>query len=266
MYRLAGFLPHSLCHRVLTISFPLWHLECADRLHLACSFGPRSDWIEGHLPVARRFTTARRAPRLVLLHRRETLGERHDGRSEFPFSSEMIPDDFSGAAASASVALRCNECCAWLPQRCLLSEARRLLGSRVRSDDVGAMKQLGGFAAQSQHERRASSRVKRTEQSGTRKTSSGSHMRHGKPTGRVVCHTSSRIWRRDLDGQAHDHAHHVRRAFTLQAALSRLRRLTVAVSSSPTSLCTLQLSVPAHKPQNAYALVIKSLISQTHLA
>lgn len=110
--------------------------------------------------------------------------------------------------------------------------------------------------------RRASSRVKRIEHAWQEEASSGSHMRHGKPTGRVVCHTSSRIWRRDLDGQAHDHAHHVRRAFTLQAALSRLRRLTVAMSSSPTSLYALHLSVPAHKPQNAYALVIKSLISR----
>lgn len=132
----------------------------------------------------------------------------------------MIPDDFSRAAASASVALRCNECCAWLPQRCLFSEARRLLGSRVRSDDVG----LWSNWAESQRNRNTEESKLKSEENRTR-LARGSKLRvsyapwKNHMQGCLCPSTSSRIWRRDLGRQAHDHAHHI-----TYAALSRFRR------------------------------------------
>jgi hypothetical protein len=67
---------HPMIH---TQSLPPGHFKCAYRCLFASLLRPCTDRVEAHLPVPRvraRLST----PRLVLLHRRHSLRERHAGR------------------------------------------------------------------------------------------------------------------------------------------------------------------------------------------
>ena len=123
-----------------------------------------------------------------------------------------------------------------------------MLGSRVRSDDVGAMKLSGEFAAQvylpkSQHVRGGASFKSEKNRTAWARGSSESHMYTMEKNHMQGCVPVMLLPAYGVEiwiGRAHDHAHHVCRAFTLQA----FHRLTVAICSSPTSLCALRLSSP----------------------